>query len=82
MRFLKAFTVKGLIFITFFTIGLAFSGVAQGPGGEDDLNNPDQNPVPIDGGLSLALAAGAGYLVKRRHDAKKKKAEQDKQILP
>jgi hypothetical protein len=34
---------------------------------------PDPNDVPLDGGLSLALAAGAGYLVKRRNDAKKKK---------
>ena len=38
--------------------------------------------VPLDGGLSIALAAGAGYLVKRRHDAKKKKAAKDKEILP
>jgi hypothetical protein len=40
---------------------------------------PDPNDVPLDGGLSLALAAGAGYLVKRRHDARKKK---EKELLP
>ena len=53
------------ITIAFLIPGLA---VAQGqlPGGVQD--------VPIDGGLSLVLAAGAGYLVKRRHDARKKKA--------
>jgi hypothetical protein len=38
--------------------------------------------VPLDGGLSIALAAGAGYLVKRRHDARKKKAEKEKELLP
>ena len=59
---------------------LSVGAFAQ-PGGDDDLGDADEN-VPIDGGLSLALAAGAGYLVKRRHDAKKKKAEKDKQILP
>ncbi|HEX8334002.1 MAG TPA: hypothetical protein VF622_15390 [Segetibacter sp.] len=56
-----------------------YIGISQPSG--DPLQNPDAN-VPIDGGLTLALAAGAGYLVKRRHDAKKKKAEQDKEILP
>jgi hypothetical protein len=40
---------------------------------------PDPNDVPLDGGLSLALAAGAGYLVKRRHDSKKKK---NRELLP
>jgi hypothetical protein len=67
---------------TFLIIAIAFLvpvlAVAQDPGGLP----PVGGDVPIDGGLSLALAAGAGYLVKRRHDAKKKKAEQEKQILP
>lgn len=37
---------------------------AQGP--------PDPNDIPIDGGLSLLLAAGAAYGVKKYRDHKKK----------
>ena len=37
---------------------------AQGP--------PDPEDVPIDGGLSLLLAAGAAYGVKKYRDGKKK----------
>jgi hypothetical protein len=46
------------------------------------IDQNDPNNVPIDGGLSLALAAGAGYVVKRRHDAKKRKAMEDEKTLP
>ena len=42
--------------------------LAQGP--PDPGGNPD---VPIDGGLSLLLAAGVGYGAKKVHDARKKK---------
>lgn len=38
--------------------------LAQGP--------PDPNDVPIDGGLSLLLAAGAAYGVKKYRDSRKK----------
>lgn len=41
---------------------------AQGPGFDDDTI--DQ--VPVDGGLSLLVAAGVGYGVKKLKDAKKK----------
>ncbi len=41
---------------------------AQGP-------DPD---APIDGGLSLLLAAGAGYGVKKYRDHKKKRQEEEK----
>jgi hypothetical protein len=39
---------------------------AQDPG-----DNPD-NPVPFDGGLSLVIAAGAGYAIKKARDKRKK----------
>ena len=46
--------------------------MAQAPGFEQDTND-----VPIDGGLSLLLAAGIGYGIKRKFnqedEAKKKK---------
>jgi len=36
-------------------------------------SDPDYNgPCPIDGGISLLLAAGVGYGVKRFRDARKK----------
>jgi hypothetical protein len=42
----------------------AQSGVPD-PGGDPD--------VPIDGGLSLLLAAGVGYVAKKGYEARKKK---------
>jgi hypothetical protein len=41
--------------------------LAQGP--------PDPDDVPIDGGLSLLLAAGAAYGVKKYRDGRKKTDE-------
>jgi len=40
-------------------------------------NNPGcgPDPCPIDGGISLLLAAGVGYGVKRYRDARKKSIE-------
>lgn len=39
------------------------------PGG----GGPDPDPaVPIDGGLSLLVAAGVGYAVKKAHDKRKR----------
>ena len=43
---------------------LPFFAMAQDPGGGPD--------VPIDGGLSLLLAAGAAYGVKKYREGKKK----------
>lgn len=40
---------------------------APDPGGDPDA------AVPIDGGLSLLLAAGVGYVAKKGYDARKKK---------
>lgn len=45
--------------------------MAQNPGGdpEDDVQD---FPVPFDGGVSLLVAAGIGYGLKKVHDSKKK----------
>jgi len=54
------------IFILFICMSLfAQQSYAQGP--------PDPNDAPIDGGLSLLLAAGAAYGVKKYRDGRKKK---------
>lgn len=58
--YLMVLTITMVLFTT--------SSYAQ-PG--DPGDDPD---VPIDGGVSLLLAAGAGYGVKRYRDSQKKKA--------
>lgn len=45
---------------------------AQDP---DPFNDPATNDVPVDGGLSLFIAAGVGYGVKKANDLKKRKQE-------
>ncbi len=47
-------------------------GYAQPP---DPGGDPDETPIPFDGGLSLALAAGVGYGIKKVRDARKAKQE-------
>mgnify|MGYP000395053928 CR=1 FL=1 len=64
--------------ITKYTIAIAFLALpitlfAQGPGFDDDVDD-----VPIDGGVSLLVAAGVGYGAKKWKDARKKKAELEK----
>ena len=40
----------------------------------DELDNPGGDPsAPIDGGLSILLAAGVGYGIKRMKDSRSKK---------
>ncbi len=57
-----------IILVMVFCIALPMITLAQGP--------IDPNDAPIDGGLSLLLAAGAAYGVKKYRDGKKKE-EQD-----
>ena len=63
MKNLKsAHIFTGIITIAFFMIPVL--AIAQDPGGGPD--------APIDGGLSLLIAAGAAYGVKKYRNAKKK----------
>ena len=55
--------------IAFFMVPV-FATAQVDPGGGPD--------VPIDGGLSLLVAAGAAYGVKKYRDGKKKKVEEEK----
>ena len=49
-------------------------GHAQGnpgdPGDGDPDGNPDTTNVPFDGGISILVAAGVAYGLKKRHDSK------------
>lgn len=61
---------------TFLTFGLLCAGsflYAQGPGGPGP--DPDPGPggaIPIDGGISLVIAAGVAYAAKKGYDKRKK----------
>ena len=52
-----------LVFLTFPLTGHAQLG--------DDFVDPDA-PVPIDGGISILIAAGIGYGIKKARDQRKK----------
>ena len=59
---------------------LPLMGISQDPPGPGDTGggNPDDaGSVPIDGGLSLVLAAGVGYGAKKLRDYKKKRREEE-----
>ena len=60
------------VFIMIIT-AIPFFAMAQDPGGGPD--------VPIDGGLTLLIAAGAAYGVKKYRDHKKKQQEDGGQDL-
>ena len=79
--------IKKIIPFLLLTLILSFSGslLAQGPFdptptdppvGSDPPPPPPMDPgVPIDGGVSLLLAAGAAYGVKKYREHKKKSGE-------
>lgn len=59
-----------LLLFVLICVALPMITLAQGP--------PDPEDTPIDGGLSLLLAAGAAYGVKKYRDGKKVKEEAEK----
>lgn len=67
---MKFFAFNSLItlFLIIILLVLPYNGNAQ-PG--DDFIDPDAE-IPIDGGLSLLIAAGVGYGVKKANDFRKK----------
>lgn len=68
---LRVLFVIGMIVIPAFVI-------AQDPDPDPPPIDPDVQDVPFDGGVSLLVAAGIGYGLKKAHN--KKKAER-KEIL-
>jgi hypothetical protein len=63
---MKRFRLIASVVIVFFVAGLSTVLAQPGPG-------PVFNPVPLDGGITLLLAAGAAYGVKKAADARKDK---------
>ena len=64
-KIIIAFLLLALIYCTP-AVSIAQTGPTD-PGGD-----PDQADVPIDGGLSVLLAAGVGYYVKKGYDKRRK----------
>jgi hypothetical protein len=58
------------VLIVFCFLCLPYILLAQGPGGFDD--DVIDNPVPFDGGVSLLVAAGIGYGIKKVRDQRKR----------
>ena len=65
-NFKSAPVFTAIMMIAFFMVPVF--AIAQDPGGGPD--------APIDGGLSLLLAAGTAYGVKKYREGKKKKQEE------
>lgn len=65
--------MKKIVLSLFFVLGLALVGVCQTD--PPPFNSGDPTPVPVDGGVSLLLAAGAAYGIKKVRDNKKAKAD-------
>ena len=66
-----------IILLIILVMVLPMMGISQDPPGPGDTGggNPDGS-VPIDGGLSLVIAAGVGYGAKKIRDYNKKKKEE------
>ena len=62
------------LFILVAIAALPMFSYAQPP---DPGGDPDETPIPFDGGLSLAIAAGVGYGVKKAYAARKKKSGEE-----
>jgi hypothetical protein len=61
-----------ILLIVLICITIPMITLAQGP--------PDPNDVPVDGGLSLLIAAGAAYGVKKYRDNKRKGEERQADV--
>lgn len=63
------------ICLVFLVSALPLVSWAQ-PAPEGDGEDPDEDPAPIDGGISLVIAAGVAYGAKKLYDIKNIKQEQ------
>jgi hypothetical protein len=70
MKLKKIIPILITLFVLLLPSLLHAQSTVPDPGGDPD--------VPIDGGLSLLLAAGVGYVAKKGHDARKRKMEEQK----
>ena len=72
-------SVKKYFLLIAMVIGSAVVTNAQPGGpGEEDPGGPQSGGVPLDGGLALLVAAGAGYGAKKAYDFRKNKVKSEK----
>lgn len=67
-RMCRLFVVTSVLLLLF-NVHPLFCNAQGGPGGDDFAGDPD---APIDGGVSLLIAAGVGYGLKKANDKRKK----------
>jgi hypothetical protein len=65
--------MKKVFLSLFFVVGVAMVGMSDNP--PPPFNPGDPSPIPVDGGVSLLLAAGAAYGIKKVRDNRKAKSE-------
>ncbi len=74
----KSFFILLLIFVAFNFTYAQPQVPDSGSGGGDPGGNDPGGGVPVDGGLVLLLAAGAGYGTKKAYDYRKNKVKSEK----
>ena len=57
---------KAIVCFAGLSLFVAFTSLAQGPEGPP----PDEDEVPVDGGVGFLLAAGAAWGIKKLKDSK------------
>ena len=73
--------IKTSLLVLVMAVFMAYDSRAQffgnGPEETEEAGTNDTNPeeVPVDGGLSLAIAGAIGYGIKKARDLRKKKAK-------
>lgn len=66
-HFIRTIVSAGTLFMFFLLVPAITNAQVADPGDDPDL--------PIDGGVSLLVAAGVGYGIKKYRDERKKKSE-------
>lgn len=56
---------------------IALHAEPPNPGDGYTGGDPDATPIPFDGGLSLVIAAGVGFGVKKAYQARKQKKQEE-----
>lgn len=67
--------VGKLLLITGISLMLSVGAFAQGDPGNGGDGNPGDPDAPIDGGVTLLVAAGVAYGAKQWHNSRKNKKE-------
>ena len=70
----KPSTYTNRLLLCFFQLLLPTMLVLGQPGGGDDLSTDPDAAVPVDGGVTLLLAAGMAYGTRRVRQARRRKS--------